>query len=219
MFAGPTDVAGTGADNDDGDLLDYDADGDLDVYVAGFSGQDLLLRNDTLEPGPLAFAVVPGATSGPAGTSLDVDAADVDGDGDHDVLLGNQQANVLMLNVGDVADEVAPRIPLVEEPPDSSGGGATRIRAHVYDNAPDYLTACNATELSYSVNGGPFQSAPMRWVGAQVFHNVAGPAGSSRSTRVRAELSVARPPWVSQGVVSVVGLVTLCSTKTGEPKE
>jgi len=39
----------------------------------------------------------------------------------------------------------------------------------VLDNAPDYLTASNATELLWSLDGGPFQATPMRWSGAQVF--------------------------------------------------
>jgi hypothetical protein len=39
-------LPGSGSDDNEADFLDYDNDGDLDVYVANFSGQDRLYRNN-----------------------------------------------------------------------------------------------------------------------------------------------------------------------------
>jgi len=43
------------------------------------------------------------------------------------------------------------------------------VRAQIYDNAPDYITAFNVNALEYSLNGAPFVAAGMRWTGGQVF--------------------------------------------------
>ncbi len=175
-FVTPTAIASTTGDEDDGDFVDYDADGDLDVFVSGFSGFDVLLRND-FAGGPLVLTPVPGAIQAPAATARDVDLADVDQDGDYDAMKANDQADQLLLNVLNAPDDVAPRIPLLEQPTDHAvTGQSTRIRAHVLDNAPDYVAGLNATELTYSVDGGAFLSVPMSWSGAQVFRGELPPS-------------------------------------------
>ncbi len=184
-FVAPTAVAGTTGDEDDADFVDFDADGDLDVFVAGFSGFDALLRND-FAGGALVLTLVSGAVQAPPATARDIDAADVDQDGDYDVLKGNDGADQLLLNVLNAPDDVAPRLPLLEQPEDHGLTGLpTRIRAHVLDNAPDYVTGYQPTQLSYSVDGAPFQSVPMRWSGAQVFRGEL-PASALGNVRYRA---------------------------------
>ena len=168
-FAAPLSAPGTGLDGDDADLVDFDADGDLDVFV-GSGTADVLLRNDT-GSGSIALAVVPSAVQGgPFALTSDVDVADVDLDGDCDVMRAGNPPSVLLLDTLNVADNAAPKIPALEQPADHGVTGApTVIRAHVLDNAPDYVTATNMTELLWSLDGASFQSAPMSWSGGQVF--------------------------------------------------
>jgi hypothetical protein len=168
-FAAPLSAPGTGLDGDDADFVDFDADGDLDVFV-GTAMADVLLRNDT-SSGPIALAVVPSAVQGgPFSLIFDVDAADVDLDGDCDLLRAGQPPSALLLDTLNVSDTSAPKIPALEQPADHGVTSApTMIRAHVLDNAPDSLTATNITELLWSLDGAPFQAAPMSWSGGQVF--------------------------------------------------
>lgn len=168
-FVDPTLIAGTSADDDASDVVDYDADGDLDVYTAVFGGADRLVANTTT-PFGLQFEVVPGAVSlAGQGIGLDADAADVDGDGDSDVMRGGHQANHLLLNVLNAPDTTAPRLANLEQPADHASGNETLIRVHVYDNVGPDQSAYDTHVLSYSVDNGPFVQAPMTPMGGQVY--------------------------------------------------
>jgi hypothetical protein len=164
----------TGSDDDDNevDFLDYDQDGDLDAFVANFEGTSRLLRND-LVGGVFSFTDVSGAEL-PAvlPESLDADAADTDLDGDTDLFVARDQnkANLYLQNITEVPDTSAPWIPLLEQAPDRTASSApTVIRAHVYDNAPYYVTWYAPTTLEYTVDGGVLRTAPMLSSGGQVF--------------------------------------------------
>jgi len=75
-------LAGAGAGRG-GQLVDFDADGDLDLFLVREDGGDLLLRND----GGWQFTdVTPAALAGPAPT-IATAWADVDADSDQDVLV------------------------------------------------------------------------------------------------------------------------------------
>jgi hypothetical protein len=152
------------------DLIDYDADGQLDVFVCGTaSPQSDWLFDNRFAGGPLAFTSVSNPVSGSGSSGpRDVDTADVDGDGDYDLLRACQVADTLLLNVLNLPDTTAPRLAHLEQPADHSSGQATPIRAHHYDNAPDYLVVSSTNELFHSVDGAPFVSAPMTWSGGQV---------------------------------------------------
>ena len=79
--------------------------------------------------------------------------------------------NVDFADVSGTANTFAPRIPRLEQLADCAAGALQSVvRAHVFDNAEDYLTGHNLTTLENSVNGGSFQSVAMRWSDAQVFH-------------------------------------------------
>ena len=172
-------LSGSSDDDNEGDFLDYDLDGDLDLYVANFQGPDKLYRNNNNGGASFSFSNVTAGNIPPfvtfSPTSLDADAADVDNDGDYDVMVAadNFDRNVLLTNTTNPVsgmDNHAPVIPNVEQAPNrTSGPNPTVIRAHVYDNAPYYITWYNPTRIDYTVNGGPVQTGPMKSSAGQVF--------------------------------------------------
>ncbi|MFM7298301.1 MAG: FG-GAP repeat domain-containing protein, partial [Planctomycetota bacterium] len=107
-------LSGSGADDNEGDFLDYDNDGDLDLYVANFSGQDKLYRNNFTGTGNFSHSDVT-STSMPTAnnTALDADCADLDQDGDTDVLVSNDsgQPEYYFKNLLNTVDTRIPRIP------------------------------------------------------------------------------------------------------------
>ena len=161
---------GSGSDDNEADFLDYDNDGNLDVFVANFSGQDRLykgnganmsLQHVTATELPTLFL-----------SALDADACDTDGDGDYDVMVGNDNGagNFYVKNITQVPDTHAPYIPNVEQAPDrASGPETTVVRAHVYDNAPYYITWYNETWVEVTVNGGPPTTYPAVSSAGQIF--------------------------------------------------
>ncbi len=86
-------------------ILDYDGDGDLDIYVINGPGAaNSLYSNQLEETGQLTFVDM-GEAAGVAATDQDstgVSYGDIDNDGDHDLLvLGAGEANRLFENLGD----------------------------------------------------------------------------------------------------------------------
>ena len=168
-----TALSGSTADDNDGDWFDYDNDGDLDVYVANFSGQDRLYQNG----GPPSYtlsnvtaAELPIETK----TGLGVDTVDIDHDGDYDVMVTNDahQADQLWINITEIPDANAPRV-IAEQAPDQTGtSDPTPLRARVYDNASWDVIRYYDTVIEYTVNGGPVQTAPMIDAGGQNFYGV-----------------------------------------------
>ncbi|HKX45577.1 MAG TPA: FG-GAP-like repeat-containing protein, partial [Planctomycetota bacterium] len=170
-------LAGSGADDNEGDFVDVDGDGDVDLYVANFSGSDKVYVNTGLASGD--FALLTLAESGTGGvtsaSSLDADAADVDKDGDYDVFVAMDvfQPNVYMENVGGGPDVSAPYIPRVENDGDRvAAPGTFSVRAQVYDNAPYYITWYVDTELRVSVDGFALPALPMPSSQGQIFRAV-----------------------------------------------
>ncbi|MEM6638679.1 MAG: CRTAC1 family protein [Pseudomonadota bacterium] len=92
-----------------GALLDYDNDGDLDVYLIQGGALDgsgtktnRLFRNALVPSGELRFDdVTQGSGTGDNGYGMGVATGDYDNDGDVDIYLANFGANVLLRNDGD----------------------------------------------------------------------------------------------------------------------
>ncbi len=165
-------------DNEGASVVDYDNDGDLDMFIPNFSGTNFIYRNRSANGGPVGFTrtgvgaeppETPASLNG--GTTLDGEAADLDGDGDLDLLLandGNQQNRVWFNELGE-ADTHAPTVVAVESVADRPIGFDARVVAQVRDNEPWAIIAFHAVELLYSVDGGPTQSVAMTSAGGQQF--------------------------------------------------
>jgi hypothetical protein len=166
-------LAGSTSDDNEGDFLDYDNDGDLDLYVANFSGQDKLYRNNSTGPGNYSYTKVSLPSFG--ATSLDADACDVNGDGDYDVIVaedGNQN-NTLLVNTTNVPDTHAPYLPHIENIGNFTAAAAGKpARVHVYDNAPYYITWYNPTVMNVSVNGINLPALKAMSSAGQIFRGV-----------------------------------------------
>ncbi len=194
----------TGAIDVDADLLDYDGDGDLDATTANFVGVNPLFLSGLAQgvaPGPGLFhrtGTTAGGSAAPwpefpavgnQNISWDSHVADVDGDGDPDVLVGNHgsEPTRLMLNSLGVPDVHAPRVVVVSPLGQPVPLQATVIHARLTDNAPWYVVDATATTLLYRVDLGPELEVPMRPQGGQQFRAVlpAEIAGAIRY-RVRA---------------------------------
>jgi len=152
-------LSGSSSDDNEGDFIDYDNDGDLDLFVCNFSGQDKMYRNNNNGGTTFSFTgPVSNVIPNTGFTGLDADACDVDQDGDYDLFVGNDNGsrNKYLQNTSTANDIHAPYIPNVEQADDRSPGPApTVVRAQVYDNAPYYITWYNETWVEVKVNGGP----------------------------------------------------------------
>ncbi|HZM00124.1 MAG TPA: VCBS repeat-containing protein [Planctomycetota bacterium] len=166
-------------DENEIDFGDFDNDGDLDSFVANFSGTNWLYQNGLaqgLNPdtqglfhrtgggGTLAdaFPELPSNFNG--GTSLDGEFADLDNDGDLEILLANDggQGNWMFRNVLGVPDTHAPGFYKVTTQGDKPNGSDTVIHAAIRDNGPgEWLTNYFDWQLVYTVDGGAPNSIDM----------------------------------------------------------
>ncbi len=166
-------LPGSGSDDNEGDFIDYDNDGDLDLFIANFSGQDRMYNNNG--SGTYAFIATNVAIPSDGTTSLDADMADVDNDGDSDIFVANDanQAEWYLKNGTAANDTTAPSIVNLEQAPNRFAGPApTVVRVHVYDNASYYNTWYHPTSLKYTVNAGPVQTVVMQSSQGQVFRGL-----------------------------------------------
>ena len=169
-YAPPVALPSSASDDNEVDCIDYDADGDLDLFVANFSGQDRMYQND----GTGTYVFMPTGTVLPSDStiSLDADMGDADGDADYDLFVANDsnQPEWYLQNTGDVPDTSAPVLLRLEQAPDRAASGApTAIRVQVYDNTAYYTTWYDDAALEVSVDGGPLVSYPMRSSMGQIF--------------------------------------------------
>ncbi len=188
VFSGTFTLAGSGADDNEGDFFDYNNDGRLDIFVTNFSGQDKLYRNDGAPN--WNFTNVTSELPSLGGTGLGGDSCDVDADGDYEFLVGNDggQAEWFLDNVTNIPDTIAPRVANLEQAPNRTVGPApTVVRVHVYDNASWDVTRYDTATLEYSTNSfGSFTSAPMKFVGGQLFRGeIPGATAGTVSYRAR----------------------------------
>ena len=176
IFGPFTVLPGSGTDDNEGDFGDYDNDGDIDLYVCNFLGNDRMYRNNGSGGMALLSGAASGLTSGGIGMSgLDADWCDVDGDGDYDVFSSqdNRRPVIFWENTTGTPDTTAARVAPTENIGNQTAGinGSADFpaRTHVYDNAAYYTTWYNATNLILLVNGVKIDTIPARSSGGQIF--------------------------------------------------
>jgi hypothetical protein len=167
-------LSGSGSDDNEGDFLDYDNDGDLDLLIANFSGQERLYRNNNNGGATFSYTnVTSGGLPGDGSTSLDADTCDVDMDGDYDAFVANDfgAANTYLRNIsGGGPDTRAPMLSKLEQAPNRFASGIpTTVRVQVYDNASYYITWYNDTTLEYRLNAGAWTPVAMQSSQGQIF--------------------------------------------------
>ncbi|MDG2149912.1 MAG: VCBS repeat-containing protein [Planctomycetota bacterium] len=150
-------------DENEVDLFDYDGDGDLDAFLANFSGTNRIYQSSLADGGGGALYTRSGSgaaanetpSSSNSGTTLDGEAADMDGDGDVDLMLANDgnQANRYWENVLGVPDTHAPTFERFTQQGNKSDGTDTVILAQVRDNHNYYNIDYYNAFLIYTVDG------------------------------------------------------------------
>ncbi len=170
FFDQPFLVVGSNSDDNSADPIDYDLDGDLDIYAANFNGQDRIVRTDAAWTfTSVATGVVLPSDST---TTLDGDAADVDGDGDYDLFDANagNQSEWYKQNTTSANDVTAPRIARLEQAADRVPGPTpTTVRCQIYDNTPLQITQWFEGEIELIVNTVALPSVPLRSSFGQIF--------------------------------------------------
>jgi hypothetical protein len=169
-------LASSGNDDSEGDFLDYDDDGDLDLVIAAFFSTNRLYRNNYAGGSPGAFSYTYVNPSGLTNArSLDSDVADIDNDGDYDIMTAEDanQNEKLYKNTLNAGDSHAPRIARVESVADQDGCLPDfPVRAHVYDSGNYYTTWYNDTRLRITVNGAQLPEISARSSMGQVFRAI-----------------------------------------------
>ncbi|MCA9291455.1 MAG: VCBS repeat-containing protein [Phycisphaerales bacterium] len=161
-------------DDNDSKFLDIDDDGDLDMLIGRLgSGGEKIYAND----GSGNFTQLSGIITIISDSTLDIMVADLDNDGDYDIVSaqgesGNFQ-NRVYINNGP-ADTHAPRIIQTEQLADTEDTvGPYVVRANILDDmTSDRNFFDKGITLHYTVDAGREMTVPMRHSGGQVYRGV-----------------------------------------------
>jgi hypothetical protein len=188
-----TDVSGQispnpSQDDNDSKFFDYDNDGDLDLIIGRIGGPEKMYNNN----GSGTFTQVSGVIEAITDSTLDLQVADLTGDGAYDVVTaqgesGNFQ-NRIYVNTGS-PDVLPPVVVDTEEVPSPPGAGPWVLRTLVLDDVTgDRSFYDSGVSLQYQVDAGSVQNVSMQHSGGQVYRGVLPqqPAGALVEYWVRA---------------------------------
>lgn len=162
-------------DDNDGDFLDLDNDGDLDMAIAhlGAGGERFYVNN-----GAGVFSLTPGMITVVNDSSLDIEFGDLTGDGRLDVVTAQGESgnfrNRIYINHAQAADTRAPTFPLMTQLPDTSQTtGPYVVRAVIRDAmTSDNNFFDRGVWLRYRVDDAPVQTVRMRYSGGDLYRGV-----------------------------------------------
>jgi hypothetical protein len=156
-YNGQQTLTNSGSDDNEGDFLDYDNDGDMDLVIAAFASTNRLYRNNYAGGAPGTFSYTFVNPSGLTNArSLDSDVADVDNDGDYDVMTAEDanQNEKLYLNTLNPGDNRAALIGKTEQLANNTAAAAGRAtRATIKDSGNYYTTWYNINKVKVTVDG------------------------------------------------------------------
>jgi hypothetical protein len=122
------------------------------------------------------FTLTPGKFTNVLDGTLDIEVADLDRDGDLDVVTANGEynsfVNKVYINITGPADNRAPQVAKTEQVPDAGGGsGPYNVRVTVRDdNTSDQGAWFSGVVLEYNLGDGqPFTTVAMRWSGHDIY--------------------------------------------------
>jgi hypothetical protein len=206
-------------DENEVDFLDFDGDGDMDVFMANFSGTNSLYQGGVNQgvavynrTGTAGASWNETPNIGNGGTTLDGECADMDGDGDPDILLANDgnQPNVIWFNVLGIPDTHAPTFLQWTDQADKADESDTVVIVQLRDNNNYYNIDYYKVELLYSVDGGTEACVQMFAMRGQQFRGVIpGGVDGSIAYRIRATDDA--------GNTSVSATRTYVQTSSGSP--
>lgn len=152
-------------------LLDYDNDRDLDAFIGSLGPRERIARND----GGLQFTNASSAIEAVSDPTLDMTAADLDNDGDYDLITAQgesnpaQWASKVYLNSGP-ADTTPPRVVGVHVPDSSFAWPVVLMTKHqdsVLDDGKDYVDV-RLFAAPQSPNDGSLVWAGGFWLGSPI---------------------------------------------------
>lgn len=172
-------------DDNDSKFFDYNNDGDLDLIVGSLGPTERIYSNN----GAGFFTQVTGIITVVNDSSLDVKVADLDNDGDYDVVTAQGESGIftdriyMNIGAGSTPDTIPPNIIDTEQQQDTKDtAGPYVIRALILDHmTSDRNFIDKGVTLNYTVDGGAPQAVPMLHSGGQVYRGElpGQPGGSS----------------------------------------